>query len=108
MQPSNGLMSDLPDSIDLPEAQIDEDQLNAEKGMAQYTTSAEFKQIQDYCQGRIEFYQTHLPNGAEIGLDVAPSSEDWRVANRVIGELKALMNNYETAADAVKEDDGKS
>lgn len=104
MSPDNVLMGDISSGFDLPEAQIDKEDLLEEKKMAKYSKTAEFKRIQDYCQERIAFYQTKLPNGAEVGLDVAPSAEDWRVANRVIGELKLLMNIYETAASAVESD----
>lgn len=100
--PDNVLLGDS-EGIDLPEAEIDEKELVEEKQMAQYTKSAEFKRIQSHCLDRIDFYQKMLPNGMEIGLDVVPSVEDWRVANRVIGEFKALMNLYETATEAVEE-----
>lgn len=106
MSPDNVLMGDVSTGIDLPETQLDENELFEEKKMAQYSKTAEFKRIQDYCQERIAFYQTKLPNGAEVGLDVAPSAEDWRVANRVIGELKLLMNIYETATQAVEQANG--
>lgn len=98
--PDNTIMGD-DTGIDLPQMQIDENTLVHEKKMAKYSKTAEFKRIQEWCEERIRFYQTKLPNGAEIGLDVAPSGEDWRVANRVIGELKALINMYEIAQDAV-------
>lgn len=71
--------------------------------MAQYSKTKEFKRIQTHCQERIEFYQKYLPNGAEVALDVRPTAEDWSVANRVIGELKLLMNMYEVATQAVEE-----
>lgn len=102
MQPSNGIMGDMT-GVELPQMQVNKDVLTEEKKMAKYSRSSEFKRIQEWCEGRIAFYQTYLPNGAEVGLDVAPSAEDWRVANRVIGELKALMNSYRIASEAVKE-----
>lgn len=102
MQPSNGIMGDMT-GVELPQMQVNKDVLTEEKKMAKYSRSSEFKRIQEWCEGRISFYQTYLPNGAEVGLDVAPSAEDWRVANRVIGELRALMNSYEIASEAVKE-----
>lgn len=104
MGPSNGLIGDST-GVELPQMEVNEDLLKEEKKMAKYSRSAEFKRIQEWCEGRIEFYQTRLPNGAEIGLDVAPSTEDWRVANRVIGEFKALLGQYEVAAEAVKDAD---
>src|SRR4051812_27355714 len=102
MQPQNGIIGDNT-GIDLPQMQVEENTLVEEKKMAKYSRSTEFKRIQEWCEGRIEFYQTYLPNGTEVGLDVAPSAEDWRVANRVIGEFRALINTYEIAGDAVKQ-----
>jgi hypothetical protein len=90
---------------DLPHMQPAEDTLKEEKKMAKYSRSAEFKKIQEWCEERISFYQAYLPNGMEVGLDVQPSPEDWRVANRVIGEFKALLNGYEIAKDIVKENE---
>lgn len=103
MGPSNILIGDAY-GTDLPQMQVDEQVLTEEKKMAKFTRTAEFKRIQEHCEERISFYQSFLPNGAEVGLDVVPSSEDWRVANRIIGELKLLMNMYETARKVVDED----
>jgi hypothetical protein len=83
--------------------QVDRDTLVEEKKMAKYSKTAEFKRIQKHCAERIEFYQKYLPNGAEVALDVRPTAEDWSVANRVIGELKLLMNMYEVATEAVEQ-----
>ncbi len=102
MGPSNGIIGDFT-GTELPQKDLSEDLLVEEKKMAKFTRTAEFKRIEEWCQERITFYQTCLPNGAEIGLDVVPSTEDWRVANRVIGEFKALMNLYQTANTAVEE-----
>lgn len=102
MQPDNVLLGDS-NPTELPQMQVDDQNLVEEKKMAKYSKTAEFKRIKDYCQERIAFYQTKLPNGLEVGLEVAPSAEDWRVANRVIGELKLLMNMYELADEVVKE-----
>lgn len=98
----NGIIGDAM-SIELPQIAQDDDNLNEEKNMARYSRTAEFKKIKEHCEERIKFYQTCLPNGLEVGLDVVPSTEDWRVANRVIGELKMLMNMYEIANEVVKQ-----
>lgn len=103
MEPNNAILGDADSGIDLPQAMPQEDMLIEEKKMARYSRTAEFKRIRQHCEERIDFYQTKLPNGAEIGLDVVPSIEDWRVANRVIGEFTLLMNMYEQAATAVEE-----
>lgn len=98
----NGLVGDA-FGIDLPEVEVDQTFLIEEKKMAKFSRTAEFKRQKEYLNSRIEFYQTKLPNGAEVGLEVAPSPEDWRVANRVIGEFKAFLAQYEYAKDGVDE-----
>lgn len=92
--------------IDLPEIQPDPNLLNEERKTAKFTRTAEFKKQKEYLEERIVFYQTMLPNGMEIGLDVVPSIEDWRVANRIIGEFKAFLNIYESAKEAVEDSNG--
>lgn len=109
MQPqaSNGLIGDTY-GTDLPQMQVDEQTLVDERKRAKFSRTAEYQRLKEHCEERITFYQTCLPNGAEVGLDVAPSTEDWRVANRVIGELKLIINMYETAKIAVDEDNKKN
>ena len=102
MGPQNGLLGDA-QGIDLPQMEVNDNLLVEEKKMAKYSRSAEFKRIQAHCADRIEFYQKMLPNGLEVGLDYNPSTEDWRVANRIIGEFKLLMNMYDTASEAVRD-----
>lgn len=102
MNPSNAIIGDET-GFDIPQAEVQKEFLVEEKKMAKFTRTAEWKRIQEHCDERINFYQTFLPNGAEVGLDVAPTTEDWRVANRVIGELKALRNMYQIANDAVRD-----
>lgn len=102
MEPQNSIIGDS-FGTDLPQMQINEETLVEEKKMARYSKSAEFKRIKEHCEERVAFYQTKLPNGLEIGLDYIPNTEDWRVANRIIGEFILLMNMYENAADAVKD-----
>lgn len=98
----NQLIGDF-EGVDLPEATLDEKELIVEKQMANYTKTEEFKRIQQHCLDRIAFYQSFLPNGLEVGLEVQPTSEDWRVANRVIGEMKLLMGMYDVALQAVED-----
>lgn len=104
MNPQNAIIGDAT-GVELPQMHLAEDTLKEEKKMAKYSRSAEFKRIEEWCNERIAFYQTYLPNGAEVGLEVAPTAEDWSVANRVIGEFKALLNGYEIAKEAVKENE---
>ena len=99
---NNGILGDS-SGIDLPQMEQNQDDLVEEKKMARYSKTDEFKRIQKHCQERIGFYQKYLPNGSEVALDVRPTAEDWAVANRVIGELKLLMNMYDIATDAVND-----
>lgn len=77
--------------------------LSDERKMAKYSKTAEFKRIEVFCKERIEFYQKFLPNGAAVGTDVAPTAEDWRVANRIIAEFNGLLDSYNLANEVVKE-----
>ena len=98
----NALIGDF-EAIDLPDAAPDEKELIVEKQMANYAKTEEFARIQQHCAERIAFYQAYLPNGLEVGLEVQPTTEDWRVANRVIGEFKLLMGMYDVATQAVED-----
>lgn len=97
-----GIVGDA-QGIDLPVAELDPNLLSEERKNAKFSRTAEYKKLKEYIEARITFYQTCLPNGAEVGLDAAPSAEDWRVANRVIGEFKAILNKYDNAAQVVKD-----
>lgn len=101
MSSQNAIMGDL--TLDLPRAAIEEETLVEERKMAKYSKSKEFKRIVAYVEERIAFYQNYLPNGMEVGSGQEVTAEDWRVANRVIMELKVLIGQYETASEAVKE-----
>jgi hypothetical protein len=100
MQPDNAIIGDS-SGIDLPELSAEAESLIEEKKMAKYSRSAEFKRIQDWAETRIAFYQKYLPNGAEVGVEVQPSPQDWQVANRVIAEFKLLLGSYDIAQKAV-------
>jgi hypothetical protein len=104
MEPQNNLIGDIT-GVELPHMNLEKEVLVEEKKMAKYSKTKEFKRIKEHCEDRIKFYQHYLPNGTEVALDVRPTAEDWAVANRVIGELKALMNMYQIASEAVKENE---
>ena len=88
--------------IDLPEKEVVPVDLTVEKNMAKFSQSAEFKKIKAHFEERIVFYQTHLPNGDDIGA-VTPTQEQWVAANLIIAELKAVLNMYELANEIVVE-----
>lgn len=100
--PENVLLGDTNMGIDLPQVKPDDKELLPEKQMANYAKTEGFAQVKKHCEERIDFYQKHLPNGLEIGLDYIPNTEDWRVANRIIGEFKLLMNKYDNAVEVVE------
>lgn len=103
MNPANGIIGDAT-GIDLPEATPDPQMLNEEKKMARYSKTAEFARIQEHFQERIDFYQQYLPDGRPIGAVPKKDLEAmWITANILIGEFKAVINMYETAAEVVSE-----
>lgn len=102
MQPKNAIMGDNT-GIDLPQMQPDEQDLSIEKNIAKFSKTKEWKALKEHIESRIHFYQSYMPNGQEIAMDYFPSTEDWRVANRVIGELKLLISTYEGVKEAVDE-----
>jgi len=99
----NGLVGDNSYGVDIPETQVpDEKSLQEEKKIAKYSKSKEFSRIKEYFQTRIDFYQKYLPDGREIGAS-SPTPEDWRVANLLIKEFKALTDSYESINEIVEE-----
>lgn len=103
MGPANGIIGDAQPTA-LPESSVDDGLLSDERKKARYSKSAEFKQIQEWCQLKIAKYQSFLPGGIPV---TAVSDEErgkyWAVADIVITELTELMNMYETTAEVVNE-----
>lgn len=102
---STGPQNVIPDEgnfgTDLPVTQIDEQQLEREKGMARFSKTKEFKILADYIDSRIEFFKKYLPDGRPLTVENV-SKEDWVVANVVIGEFSSILDAYEKANEAVK------
>lgn len=86
---------------ELPETIIPEEELVAEKKAARFSKTAEFKQLKEYLEDRIAFYQTHLPDGRVIN-ESQNLAQDWLVATAIIAEFRAVIAAYETAQEAVK------
>lgn len=103
MGPQNGVVGDNTNfGTELPTTMPPEQDLTEEKNMAKFSQSAEFKRLEEYAKGRIEFYQKYLPNGDNLlSADVAKAKEMWIPANIVIGEFNALLSAYTNAKDAV-------
>ena len=79
------------------------EQLAEEKQMARFSKSREFQRLKTFIDSRIAFYETQLPTGATGEIkDYAKLGQDWAVASRIVGEVKALLGAYESAGDGVK------
>jgi len=102
MGPQTGIVGDMP-GMELPETRMPEEELVDEKNLAKFSKTKEYKRLKEYMEIKINFYQTFLPNGKEVGIDAQPTAEDWRVANRVIAEFKAVLQSYENANEAVED-----
>jgi hypothetical protein len=96
--PQNALVNQSP--IELPQTQVQEEDLIAEKNAAKFSKTKEYKVLKEYLESRINYYQTQLPDGRSI-TDAKP--QDWIVANLVIAEFNAVLNAYEQARQAVED-----
>jgi hypothetical protein len=103
MQPSNVIMGDENSGIDLPEFQPPQEEIKEIRSMANHAKSPEYQRLVEWCEAKIAFYQGFMPNGLAIDKDYVPTTEDWRVANRVIADLKEFMGVYEYAKEQAKE-----
>jgi hypothetical protein len=88
---------------EIPVTMVDDTQLNAEKKMAKYSKSKEYQQLKTYLESRIDFFQKFLPDGTAIAKqeDLEQSIINWKVANVVIAEFKAVLDSYDAAREAV-------
>lgn len=97
----NTLMGDA-QATELPQRKKDEKELKEEMAMARFAKSKEFKQLKEYLEDRIKFYQENMPNGLPLeGVDQKTAQEMWLPANVIIKELKAVIAAYEFAGEAV-------
>lgn len=108
MQPSNAIIGDNT-GVDLPEAPEDVIDLSEEKKMAKFSKSAEFKRLKEYLEGRIEFFQNYLPDGTAISSQKPEELVNtWIVANLVIGEFRAVINEYERVNKIVEDESSRT
>lgn len=102
--PQHGIMGDDNFGVDLPQMDVLDEQLADDQKKARFSKTAEFKELKDYVEGRVKFYQSVLPDGRPL---TAVSKEDrdsmWIAANCIIGELNLIVDKYESAAQNVKE-----
>lgn len=103
MNPTAAIIGDN-DPIDLPQTTVDESALSEEKRKAKFSRTAEFKKLNEYIDQRISFYQKMLPDGRVLtDVDTAERGQQWVISNAVIGELKALVDQYKYAQEVVSE-----
>jgi hypothetical protein len=105
--PQNGIVGGGGFGTDLPQTQIDDSQFAELQKTAKFSKTAEYKELKDYWDKKIAFYQTYLPNGKPVGgshLSDAELGSRWREANVIIGEFEAMKGVYESAAQVVKDE----
>lgn len=96
----NAVVGDITDATELPQTQIKEEDLAPEKNMAKFSKSKEYQKLKEYLESRIEFFQTYLPDGKPLTVENIDVN-NWKVANLVIGEFKAVLQAYENAQEVV-------
>jgi hypothetical protein len=90
----------------LPQTEVAKELLADEKAKAKFSRTKEFAALKAHLEERIKFHKSYLPDGrpVELGMDNAfEVALNWQVANRVIGELQAVIEAYEQANEIVKE-----
>lgn len=99
------MQNGVPDlgNFQIPKTEIDPSLLDEQQRMARYSKTTEFKKLREHLEQRIGFYQTKLPNGAEVNIlaaNMVEFGQQWIVANSIISEFKAIIAAYEMAAEA--------
>jgi len=100
MPAQNGIIGSS--DFDTPITIMPENDLRIEKSMAAFTNSPEYKRLKQHLEERIDFYQTCLPDGTPVSQN-NPTPNDWKVANAIIAEFKAVLFAYEAAREAVED-----
>lgn len=100
--PTNAVVGEADEPTNLPTTQITDEMLEEERKLAKFSKTDEYNRLKEYMERRITYYQDFMPDGRDIGAG-QPTPEDWRVANRVIAEFKAVLSEYAQAQEVVKE-----
>lgn len=98
----NGIIGANDTIIEEPITTLEENDLQNEKAMAVFAKSKEFKRLKAHLEDRIHFYQTCLPDGTPIAA-ANPTPNDWKIANVIITELRAILMAYENAREVIDE-----
>lgn len=92
----NGLVPSSADwDFEPPAVNID---TTSERKLARLSKTKQWKEVRAYIDGRITAYQTYLP-GANPAI--TGSEADWRVADGIVRELKALESVVEAISNGV-------
>jgi len=110
----NAIIGDDPNyGTDLPEYQAENDQALAEYAKkARFSRTAEYKELKEKLESRIDYYRSYQPggNGAHIPLaDMTNSERGWRTlaADLIITEFRGIIDAYELAYETIKEETKK-
>src|ERR1017187_4026310 len=102
---TRGIIGDTGYGLDLPDTQVDDQQMTEEKSMARFSKTKEFKRLKSFIEAKIVWYQRYLPDGRYVGGGRAvgegelPTPEQWAVASLVVKEFQNILNEYERAEE---------
>lgn len=104
MAQPQGVIGDL--DTQLPQTEVNEQSLEEEKKLAQYSKTAEYRRLKQFLEDRISYYQHFLPGSTARLKDTSIREEDlpmyWKIADTVIGEFQNIIDQYEQAREAVE------
>lgn len=94
--------------VELPQTPVDEEAIIELRKKARFSKSKEFKELREAMEARIEFYQNFLPSGELVAIASKEKAQDnWRLANIVIAELKAVLSAYDDSVELLKDLDNE-
>lgn len=111
MGPKNGVVGDQ-FGTELPQSQIPEQDLSRERNMAKFSKSEEFAVLKKVIEAKIEYYRAYLPGNPQspVAINLVSNEERghaWVIADTIINEFDSLIQAYEQAAEAVKDESAK-
>ena len=104
--PTNAVMGDLDEPVNLPETTVPDEVLLEEQKLAKYSKTAEFKRLREFMEARIKFYQNYLPDGRpikDVNLPNDVMATNWKAASIVVSEFTNILSEYDQAAEVVKD-----
>lgn len=104
--PVNAIVGNDSFGTDIPQTEVDDNSFKALINTAKFSKTAEFKQLKEHLESRMDFYKTYLPNGKPVVGEQNPQELGylWLAANTVNGEFQMLIDVYENAAREVKDE----